>query len=503
MNTKTNVLLITSDQQHWNTIGKFNPEIKTPHLDRLCSQGTCFKNFYTVNPTCTPTRATLLTGTYPSQHGAYSLGTKLLEDKLLIGDVFKQNGYRTALLGKAHFQPLKSTAEYKSIESIPLFQDLEFWKNFHGPFYGFDHIELARGHADEQWIGQHYLIWLIENGCHNWKDYFREPIGNKKISEGKWEIPEKFHYNTWLAERTNSLLKEFTAQKTPFYLWTSFFDPHPPYLVPSPYDTMYSPETLTVPEIVPNEHKNNPRHFQLTQEQNPDFSAYREPEGSVMHGFHCHLKDKTKRAENLATYYGMISLLDKYIGIILNQLDVLGIADNTLVVFTTDHGHFMGQHGLIAKGPFHYDDVIKIPAIARLPGKIPANKVSNNLMSIVDLPSTFLSAAGIKPPRCMTGLNLLPEWMGEIDKTRSHVIIENRHQPTTLHIKTYINEQYKFTIYWNQEYGELFDLVKDPGELNNLWNDDNFTKVKCNLYKELLFAEMIKEPLPMPRIANA
>lgn len=503
MQKKTNILLITSDQQHWNTIGKFNPEIKTPNLDRLCNEGTCFQNFFTVNPTCTPTRASLITGTYPSQHGAYSLGTKLFENKTLVGDVFIQNGYKTALVGKGHFQPLKETEEYASIESIEYFLKQDFWKKFHGPFYGFEHIELARGHTDEQWIGQHYLLWLIENGCDNWKDYFKGPAGNKMPSEGKWEIPEKYHYNNWIAEKTNGLLEEYKKNDDTFYLWASFFDPHPPYLVPEPFDTMYDSENLTVPDITPNEHAKNPKHFQMTQEKSPDYSAYKEPEGNGMHGCHSHLKDKKTKADNMATYYGMISLLDKYIGKILDKLDALGMAEDTLVVFTTDHGHFFGQHGLIAKGPFHYDDVIKIPAIARLPGKIPANKISNNLMSIVDLAPTFLSAAQIKPPRCMTGLNLLPEWQNEIKKTRNHVIVENRHQPTTLHIKTYINERFKFTTYWGQDYGELFDRINDPNEINNLWDNSDYQNEKNNLFKELLFAEMIKEPLPMPRVFGA
>ena len=138
---KTNVLLITSDQQHWNTLGQYNPEIQTPHLDRLAESGTTFSRAYCPNPTCTPTRASIITGQYPSQHGAYSLGTKLLESRHTVGEDFLQAGYRTSLIGKAHFQPLRESEEFSSLESYPILQDLDFWSEFDETFYGFEHIE--------------------------------------------------------------------------------------------------------------------------------------------------------------------------------------------------------------------------------------------------------------------------------------------------------------------------------------------------------------------------
>ncbi len=160
MTDRPNILLITSDQQHWSTMGCVNPQIRTPNLDRLATQGTRFDRAYCPNPTCTPTRASIITGKYPSQHGALSLGTKLLEDEPTVGDDLQAAGYRTALVGKAHFQPLKSTDEFSSLESYPILQDLDFWRHFDEPFYGFDTVRLARNHADEAHVGQHYAIWM-------------------------------------------------------------------------------------------------------------------------------------------------------------------------------------------------------------------------------------------------------------------------------------------------------------------------------------------------------
>ena len=488
--SKLNVLLITSDQQHWNTLGQHNPEIKTPALDKFAEQGTTFTRAYCPNPTCTPTRGSLITGKYPSQHGAYSLGTKVPETEPTVGDQFRDAGYRTALVGKAHFQPLRGTEEFPTLESYPLLQDLAFWENFNDVFYGFDHVELARNHTDEAHVGQHYVSWMEEKGLDNWRDYYRSPTGNNNTQHRKWLIPEEYHYNTWIAERTNSLISEYNDKDQPFFMWASFFDPHPDYLVPEPWDTMYDPNEVTVPSIVPGEHDTNPPHFAMTQEANPDFSAWQEPNGNATHGFSSHLHDRGELAKDIACYYGMVSCMDKYIGKIIDHLDSLGLAENTLVVFTSDHGHYFGQHGLIAKGAFHYDDGIRVPMIARLPNHIPAGELSHSLQSLVDYAPTFLGFCGLDIPEEMTGINQKSIWQGDESAAREHIIVENRHQPTTIHMKTYVDEQYKITVYYNRAYGEIFDLTNDPQEINNLWSD---TALRAQLMEKFLRAEIMKE----------
>lgn len=501
-NNRPNILLITSDQQHWNTLGCLNPEIRTPNLDRLAEEGTLFTRAYTVNPTCTPTRASMFTGLYPSQHGAYSLGTKLSEKVPILGDVLAQYDYRTALVGKAHFQPLRGTEEFPSLESYPIMQNLEFWRNYHGPFYGFEHVELARNHTDEAHVGQHYAIWMEERGCRNWRDYFRPPTGNNDHQRHRWLIPEEFHYDAWIAERTNSLLEQYADRGESFVLYASFFDPHPPYLAPEPWDSMYDPYALTLPRATPGEHDRNPPHLQLTQQPRPDFTPWR-VSGHALHGFHSHLHDPEELRKDIAVYYGMISLMDKYIGQIIDTLDALGLSESTLVVFTTDHGHFFGQHGLIAKGAFHYEDLIKVPFIVRQPGRIPAGVVSDALQSLVDLAPSFLAYLGLPIPHFMTGVDQSSVWLGHKARRRDHVIVEDRHEPDTIHLKTYVDARYKLTVYYNREYGQLYDLQEDPGEIRNLWDDPASQSLKHQLILRLLHAEMGKEPLWMPRIWGA
>ncbi len=493
----TNILLITSDQQHWNTLGQANPEIQTPALDKLAAQGTTFTRAYCPNPTCTPTRSSMITGVYPSQHGAYSLGTKLPESETTVGDLFQAAGYRTALVGKAHFQPLQSTAEYPSLESYPLLQDLDFWRDFHGPFYGFDHVELARNHTDEAHVGQHYALWMEDQGLSDWRDYFLQPTGNVVEQRRNWLIPEEYHYNSWIAERSNALLSQYHDADQPFFLWASFFDPHPKYLAPEPWDTMYDPADISIPTVQPGEHQDSPPHIQLTQTRDPDYAAWQEPNGAGCHGFHSHLHDRDELAKDIACYYGMVSCMDKYIGRIVDRLDALGLAENTLVVFTSDHGHYFGQHGLTAKGAFHYDDGVRVPMIARLPNQIPAGQVSHSLQSLVDYAPTFLDFCGLDAPADMTGLSQREVWQGDDSASREHVIVENRHQPTTLHLKTYIDQRYKITLYFGRDYGEIYDLRDDPGEITNLYGD---AALRAQLTLAMLRAEMLKEEPAHPSL---
>ncbi len=442
----------------------------------------------------------MITGKYPSQHGAWSLGTKLSETEPTLGAYLQKEGYRTALAGKAHFQPLQSTHEYESLEAYPILQNLEFWKNFHGPFYGFEKIALARGHGDEPHVGQHYVLWMEEQGNVSWRDHFRRPTGNAEAQKGAWSLPEKFHSNRFIAEKTKSWMDEWRGGEEPFFIWASFFDPHPPFLAPSPWDALYDPGQLTLPDLHPGEHDRNPPHLKMTQTPAPCFTDYAEPKGHHVHGFHSHLQNRKERGENLALYYGMVSLLDKYVGDILGHLKMLGLEDDTLVVFTSDHGHFFGQHGLTSIGAFHYEDLIRVPLIVRHPRVIPAGRVSPALQSHVDLAPTFLDWAGAKIPASMSGVSQKGVWKGEHGPARHHAVVEFHHQPSTLHLRTYVDRRYKITIYQNRDYGELFDLEKDPGEVSNLWDSGDHAPLKQKLLLSLLSADLSRVPMWMPRV---
>jgi len=328
---KKNILLITSDQHHFSCMGYNNPEVKTPNLDRLAAEGMIFDRAYCPNPTCTPSRASIITGAYPSQHGAWALGTKLPEDCHVVGDDFRDAGYRTALIGKAHFQPVQSTPEYPSLEGGSILQDLDFWRSFSDRFYGFDEVELLRNHGNGGG-GQHYSIWLEEKGLANWRDYFKP---SPDTADGfVWRLPEQYHYSAWIAERANARLEEYKNNGDNFFLWVSHPDPHGPNIGPERWVNMYDPDSITVPAVTAGEHDNNPPHFQLTQQVRPDRSMYREEGGHDCHGIHSHLSKHENAAHEVTTYYGRVSMLDHYIGKTLDKLDELGLGADTLVIFT-------------------------------------------------------------------------------------------------------------------------------------------------------------------------
>ncbi len=512
-----NILLITTDQQHYQTLGVINSRLHTPALDRLAGQGTRFNRAYCTNPTCSPSRASIITGLYPAWHHCWAIGVKLPEDVPTVGELFSANGYESILIGKAHFQPLRSIPGSESLESQPILRDLDFWRNFHGPWYGFEHVETARMHGNESHAGQHYAIWMEENGLKNWKDYFQEwpPSPNDKYrgpynarDRQVWDLPEEYHHTHWVGQRTAANIERCAGQGKPFFMWASFFDPHPPYILPEPWVSMYDPADMQPGTLLPGEFERMPPQFAKTQQANPDFSEYSEPGGQALHGFHSHLHTREELQRSMAVYYGMLSLIDAEVGRILATLDRLNLTENTLVVFTTDHGHFLGQHGLIAKGAFHYEDMLRIPMIVRypVPGGVYAGRgqVSEALQSQVDFAPTFLAAAGIEIPGAMQGLNQAEVWSGQQETpVREHVIVENRHNPTTVHLRTYVDRRYKITVYRDKDYGELFDLQEDPQERCNLWDDAQSQALKCELLLRFVQAEIQREPTRMARVAVA
>jgi arylsulfatase A-like enzyme len=508
MTSRPNIVLITSDQQHYSTLGAVNPLIRTPNLDRLCREGTRFDRAYCPNPTCTPTRASIITGMMPSQHGAWTLGTKLFEDVPTLGDMLGRAGYFTSLVGKAHFQPLASRPGMESIECQPLLRDLDFWRKFHGPWYGFQHVETARMHADESHAGQHYAIWMEEHGLKNWRDYFqpwpptKAPGDHYWIAENRtWDIPAALHYTTWTGERSCAQIERAAAEGRPLMLWASFHDPHPPYRVPKPWADMYNPDDMQPGQLIPGEHDRNPEHFRKTQENDPQWWRARITDHTI-HGMGCHNRSRREIQKDMAAYCGMQSFLDSEVGRILATLDRLGMAENTIVVYSTDHGHFLGQHGLTAKALHHYEDLLRVPFIVRWPGHTPAGSVSSSLQNLLDLAPTFLAAAGLDVPGAMTGVSQLQTWQGE-PAVRSWSITENHHGTRHFHMRTFVTDRYKITIHRDGDDGELFDLAADPAEVRNLWHDPAARELKMDLLHRFMQATLQSEPMRMPRIAGA
>ena len=494
---RKNILLITSDQQRWDSIGYNSAILKTPNLDALAGEGIIFDRAYTVNPTCTPARVSILTGQYPSRHGCYTIGTSLPDNyDCLVPSLLAQNGYDTSLIGKAHFQACGTKG---SFESSPNVNNTEFFKQWSGPYYGFEHVQLSISHGNEKNAPtMHYGAWLEENGV-DIKRYF----GNGQYTDfGAWDLPEEYHYTKWTADKTIEAIESANSQDKPFFIWSSFQDPHNPCMVPQPWASMYDPEDMPVLGGFPGEFDDKPPFYRGLNEKWNYGDSLR-----FKKDWHCintlpWMNDKKKK-EITAMYYGMISLMDKHIGRIVDALRDKGLLDDTVIVFTTDHGDYLGNHGMWWKGLPAYEDIHKLPFFVRNPGCETPGAHSDSFQSLVDLGSTFLRIAGCELLPGIQGIDQSATWTSADKSNRDHCLIEFRPTEDSFMQKTFLYDKYKVVLYSNPEWGELYDLSKDPEQLVNLWNDGKYSSVRFGLIQQFIKSEMEKDGVLRERTSGA
>ncbi|MBT3287264.1 MAG: sulfatase-like hydrolase/transferase [Victivallales bacterium] len=494
-----NILLITSDQQRWDCMGIHNPHVRTPNLDRLAATGIAYDRAYTPNPTCTPARCSVLTGHYPSRHGCYCIGTNLPADYPTVPARLQEHGYYTALLGKAHFT---SCLDPESFESAPHIHNEEFFRSWNGPFYGFEHAELVIGHSVEKHAcGMHYGIWLKDQGV----DMDRH-FGNWEYADyGVWDLPEEFHNSKWTADITIGAIDRAQEQDRPFLLWASFQDPHNPCFVPQPWASMY--DDMELPELgyAEGEMDGKPPIYQ----HKIDTNAFGGPDQFGRQNWH---PTNTSQSINMTPertreltklYYGMVSLMDHHIGRILDALDERGLADNTIVIFTSDHGDYLGNHGLWWKGLPAYDDVLRVPMIVRHPDCETPGVRSDAMQSLVDLGTTFLSLAGLVPEALQQGVVQTPSWSRADAVCRDWALAESRPTDSDFMEKVFYSEDYKLVVYHEIEYGELYDMASDPEQRINLYDLPEHADLRTRLLRRFIAAEMEKEGVRRPRTSVA
>jgi arylsulfatase A-like enzyme len=484
-----NILLITTDQQRADSLGVYgNSVCKTPNLDNLAAQGTRFTACRCQNPYCQPSRATILTGTYPSTHGVTTVGVDLPADMMerSVSSHLKSNGLKTALFGKAHFAsafPTFPTRQIESVEGSALVH-----ADWSGPYAGFDHSELILfGHnvriatAMGSWswcfgpppFGLQYARFLYRDGDQRGRERLR--LMQPEAARQKWEalqtwhsaLPEEDHSSTWIADRAIDWLAKV---KGPFFAWVSFSDPHHPMDPPAPWSTMYSPFDTepSVHGFVPGELQGKPQiHQAWAAGLRGTAYEWANPGGASL--------SRQDLAIMTAGYYGMVSLVDAQVGRILAALDERKLSGDTLVIFTSDHGELLGDHGQLFKGPVHYEGLLRVPLIAR-GGAFKAGVVSNDPVGLIDIAPTMLRAAGVTPPAGMEGRPLL-------EGPREHVLTENDHEAVfRISLRTLTTKRHKITRYvGREEVGELYDLQEDPYERINLWGSPNSWHLQSDL----------------------
>ena len=487
---RMNILLIMTDQQRYDSLGCDGSSfVFTPTIDRIATDGILFDRTYCTNPICTPSRVSIFTGMYPGGHGVWHNGMYANRPDAFISDLLRRQEYSTWYIGKAHFNPWTAPAG-ESPESF-----MQGWErymaDFKLPYYGFENCELSIGHTSFGHYG-HYGLWLKEKlgGSPNFAFRRRgsSVFGCEAID---WDIPVELHNNAWVAERSIHALHRAKAVNKPFFMTVSFQDPHHPHCLPTALAKKIRLENIPPPRYTVGELEDKPPHFMLAHEgkaQYPDKTKYRKPD-EYTHAFRDVVNEDAILAK--AYYYAMVEFIDYSLKSLMDELDALGMTDNTLVIFTSDHGEMLGDHGLWKKGPFHYEQLVHIPLIIKPPCFKRASAKYNGIVSLADIAPTILETAGIAIPEYMDGRSLCPIWNGNEIISRDCVFIEYVDNPKGLRLKTVVTERYKLTIYHGQPYGELYDLETDPLEMVNRFYDSDATDVRLSL-TAMLFDEMEK-----------
>lgn len=475
-----NILFITSDQQRADCYGFAGRRVRTPHLDTLAAQGTRFTACITPNLVCQPSRASMLTGMLPLTHGVIDNGIDLPEETGRRGfaSALAARGYDTAFIGKAHFATANTFAATGSAEC--LLSGDRFPDAWRGPYMGFEHAELTSlGHIfpnrppTEPVQGRHYERWLYARDqpmkvFDIWRSATRETSGAAQTWPSA--LPCAWHSSTWCADRAIDYLERH-GQDRPFCMWVSFPDPHHPFDCPEPWAGLHHPDEVELPRAPHKDLESRPWWHRASLESPPvggDEAArkFRSTLSRAPDQSEAQLREMT------ANYYGMISLIDHSVGRILSALQDSGQAERTVVVYSTDHGDLLGDHGLYLKGPTPYEGLLNVGLLMRGPG-IPAGGRVDDPVSTLDLAATFADLGGATLDEAAQSRSLLPVVGGretrEIAHSEWHVDAARCGVPLELH--TVRGKGWKCSVERRSGAGELYDLRDDPDEMRNLFDD--------------------------------
>ncbi len=491
MSEKMNILFIITDAHRADHLSCYgNKILKTPNIDELAKDGVRFTNCFCNNPICMPNRATMITGLYPNVHGVRSNGINLNEDIPTITKTLQKRGWHTAAIGKIHHQfwlaPFKH--KYKSAENLDSWtsfkgENYPVRENFPLPYYGYDEVELISGNGTV--CAGHYTEWLEERAPDIAED-MKKRVRNYDYLFSLFckEINEELYNTTYVKERTQAFLERHEGEKygnKPFYLHCSFPDPHYPLYPPKRFQNMYRPEDIEIPSSF-HDIKNLYNHeFLGPLLKNPPFKR-------------AFIRESTEEEVRklIALTYASIAYVDHSIGQILALLEKLGYSDNTIVIYTSDHGDLMGDHGLLFKGPCPFNGVLQLPMIWKVPGLTKSGGIAESLVSSIDYPKTILNILQI-PERHhspdMQGYDLTAILKNPNEKIRDCVFIENDEEigPLKARLRHLITDDYKLTVYEGSgNFGDIYDRKNDPDELNNLWNNNDFKEKRFELVNKLL-----------------
>ena len=423
-----NILIIHVDENRYDCLGAYdNGDIKTPHIDQLATDGVRYVNSYCPFPVCTPSRYSLLTGQYVHQHGGLDNHSTLASKIDTFPKILRAFGYKTKAVGKMHF--------------TPTYLDV-----------GFDEMILCEQNGPGRWDDD-YHRYLMKHDLVDRNDLEDQRSEYRRHAPSKyWDtcgalvsnLPEKHHLTTWIAEKAIADLKTW-SKNSQHLLMIGFVKPHHPFDPPAPWHEMYDPQKLNL----------LPGWTEECFEHDLYFSGGYFPHDQLT---------EAKMRRVMAYYYATISQIDHHVGRMIELLKQKDLYDNTMILFTSDHGDYMGYHHLLLKGGYMYDPTVKVPLIIKWPGNINSGTLSQRMVQNIDLAPTICSVAGCRSGVNMSGLNLMQQNNGHelifAEAGKRHVMARS--------------ENYKLILNNNPRgKNQFYDLKKDPLEKNNLY--DSYT----------------------------
>lgn len=468
---RPNIVWFCTDQQRYDTISALgNKWIHTPNLDRLVAEGTAFTRAYAQSPVCTPSRAAFLTGRYPKSTRSSINGNDCFSrDETLVTKMLADQGYACGLVGKLHLTGAAGRMEPRTEDGYGYME----WS--HQP---------CPGRPDWPPGVNRYQDWLAEQGV-SWQDEYHAAFDQWPPPRG-YKLPEKivgmrdpWHQTTWCVEKAIGFIEDARQSGAPWCISINPYAPHPPFDPPEEFKNRLSIGDMPLPLWREGELENKPacqRDSYLYGSQN---------------GMACATAGLTDREKQEITrdYYASVEHIDHQLGRLLDYLDRAGLRDNTIVIFMSDHGELLGDHGMYWKGGFFYEGLIRVPLILSWPGKIQQGVRSSALVELVDLAPTLLELADLPVPQYIQGQSLAGILTGQLppDRHKELVYAEYYHSAAMMN-RVYatmcFDGRYKTVVHHNDETGEIYDLQTDPNEFTNLWNCPELADIRFSLVKK-------------------
>ncbi len=523
MTDRPSYILFITDQQRYDHLGcNGHPVLQTLNIDAMAAEGVSYDRFYVASPVCMPNRSSLMTCRMPSSHGVRSLGVPLGQDNVTFVELLRAAGYDTALIGKSHLQnvtdwetQIEPPEDREGYEAPPkelsqaVRKDLDgdtyqyerqaYWDQDNPkvptPFYGFDHYDSVLRHGFNtggdhlEWVKTHAPETLALRGRDKQFDH------DYKCPQAiRTKVPEEHYSTAYIADRAAEWLEARKGNAKPFFLMVSFPDPHHPFTPPGKYWDMYAPEDMPVPEAYAANDWDPPEYVKIAER---DRAA--DPSLGQMAGYSVAVS-KQEALEAQALTCGMISMVDDAVGRVREAAKDAGVAENTVQMFTSDHGDHLGEHRLLFKGAEQYDSLTHVPFIWADPKGVSGER-SADLAQTHDIGSTILEHAKLERSVGMQGAVMAVA--GGEGRDAAHIQYETQRTQEAFgprpRVHTIVHGDWRLSMYLGKCQNELFDLKSDPGEMRNLWDSAEHSEIKASLIEKLAEMEIsVADRVPLP-----